>query len=278
MNYQFQSNRGNFSYKSGLFSEAIKVLITVNFLIYLLQSISGLEVATDLWRLFGLVPKQIWSNLMLWQPFTYLFFHDSNPWHVLMNMFVLWMFGTELERAWGKKNFIKYYFITGIGSGIITGCFSLNSMVPLIGASGAVFGIILAYGLIFPNRTIYLWGIFPIKSIVFVIFVGALSLFSTINSTSNVSHLTHLAGMFIGYIYLKRKWRFKTIMFSLRKMIIEYQIQKEEKKAIFKKSVENDIDILLDKINRSGFDSLSSDEEKQLYENSKIVSRSKKKD
>ena len=109
MNYQFQSNRGNFSYKSNLFSEAIKVLITVNFLIYVLQSIAGPLVASDLWRLFGLVPKQIWSNLMLWQPFTYLFFHDSNPWHVLMNMFVLWMFGTELERTWGKESFIKYY-------------------------------------------------------------------------------------------------------------------------------------------------------------------------
>ena len=108
MNYQFQSNRGNFSYKSGLFSEAIKILITVNFLIYVLQSIAGPIVASDLWRMFGLVPKQIWSSLMLWQPFTYLFFHDSNPWHVLMNMFVLWMFGTELERAWGKKVFIKY--------------------------------------------------------------------------------------------------------------------------------------------------------------------------
>ena len=101
-------------------------------------------------------------------------------------------------------------------------------MIPLIGASGAVFGIILAYGLIFPNRTIYLWGIFPIKSIVFVIFIGAVSLFSTINSTSNVSHLTHLAGMFIGYVYLKRKWRLKTVVFSLRKKIIEYHIQKEE--------------------------------------------------
>tara|TARA_B100001250_G_scaffold346839_1_gene316841 strand:- start:832 stop:1701 length:870 start_codon:yes stop_codon:yes gene_type:complete len=278
MNYQFQSNRGNFSYKSNFFSEAIKVLITVNFLIYVLQSISGPIVASDLWRLFGLVPKQIWADLMLWQPFTYLFFHDSNPWHVLMNMFVLWMFGTELERLWGRDGFIKYYFITGVGSGIITGCLSLNSMVPLIGASGAVFGIILAYGLTFPNRTIYLWGIVPIKSIVFVIFIGILSLFSTINSTSNISHLTHLAGMFIGYIYLKRKWRFKTIVFSLRKKIIEYQIQREEKKVVFKKTVENDIDILLDKINKSGFESLSAEEEMQLYENSKIISRSKKKD
>ena len=76
MNYQFQSNRGNFSYKSGLFSEAIKILITVNFLIYVLQSIAGPIVASDLWRLFGLVPKQIWSSLMLWQPFTYLFFNE----------------------------------------------------------------------------------------------------------------------------------------------------------------------------------------------------------
>ena len=278
MNYQFQSNRGDFSYNSSLFSEAIKVLITVNFLIYVLQTISGPNVASDLWRLFGLVPKQVWSDLMLWQPFTYLFFHDSNPWHVLMNMFVLWMFGTELERLWGREGFVKYYFITGVGSGIITGCISPNSLIPLIGASGAVFGIILAYGITFPNRTIYLWGIVPIRSIVFVIFIGVLSLFSTINSTSNVSHVTHLAGMIIGYTFLKRKWRLGSIVFYIRKKIIEYQIFREEKKAFYNKKLENNIDILLDKINKSGFDSLSPDEEKELYENSKIISKSKKKD
>mgnify|MGYP001269202704 CR=1 FL=1 len=278
MNYQFQSNRGNFSYNFSLFSEAIKVLITVNFLIYVLQTISGPNVSSDLWRLFGLVPKQIWSDLMLWQPFTYLFFHDSNPWHVLMNMFVLWMFGTELERLWGREGFVKYYFITGVGSGIITGCISPNSLIPLIGASGAVFGIILAYGITFPNRTIYLWGIVPIRSIVFVIFIGVLSLFSTINSTSNVSHVTHLAGMIIGYTFLKRKWRLGSIVFYIRKKIIEYQIFREEKKVFYNKKLENNIDILLDKINKSGFDSLSQDEEKELYENSKIISKSKKKD
>ena len=278
MNYQFQSNRGDFSYNSSLFSEAIKVLITVNFLIYVLQTISGPNVASDLWRLFGLVPKQVWSDLMLWQPFTYLFFHDSNPWHVLMNMFVLWMFGTELERLWGREGFVKYYFITGVGSGIITGCISPNSLIPLIGASGSVFGIILAYGITFPNRTIYLWGIVPIRSIVFVIFIGVLSLFSTINSTSNVSHVTHLAGMIIGYIFLKRKWRLGSIVFYIRKKIIEYQIFREEKKVFYNKKLENNIDILLDKINKSGFDSLSPDEEKELYENSKIISKSKKKD
>ena len=278
MNYQFQSNRGNFSYNSSLFSQAIKVLITVNFLIYVLQTISGPNVSSDLWRLFGLVPKQIWSDLMLWQPFTYLFFHDSNPWHVLMNMFVLWMFGTELERLWGREGFVKYYFITGVGSGIITGCISPNSLIPLIGASGAVFGIILAYGITFPNRTIYLWGIVPIRSIVFVIFIGVLSLFSTINSTSNVSHVTHLAGMIIGYTFLKRKWRLGSIVFYIRKKIIEYQIFREEKKVFYNKKLENNIDILLDKINKSGFESLSPDEEKELYENSKIISKSKKKD
>jgi len=278
MNYQFQSNRGDFSYNSSLFSEAIKVLITVNFLIYVLQTISGPNVASDLWRLFGLVPKQVWSDLMLWQPFTYLFFHDSNPWHVLMNMFVLWMFGTELERLWGREGFVKYYFITGVGSGIITGCISPNSLIPLIGASGSVFGIILAYGITFPNRTIYLWGIVPIRSIVFVIFIGVLSLFSTINSTSNVSHVTHLAGMIIGYTFLKRKWRLGAIVFYIRKKIIEYQIFREEKKVFYNKKLENNIDILLDKINKSGFDSLSQDEEKELYENSKIISKSKKKD
>ena len=275
MRYQFQSNRGEFSYRPSLFTDAIKILVSVNFGIFLLQSLSGAE--RMFFELFGLVPKLIWSAFMIWQPVTYLFFHGG-IWHVLINMFVLWMFGSELERLWGKQHFLKYYFVTGGGSGIITAIFSLHSTTPVVGASGAVFGVLLAYGLTYPNRTVYLYGIIPIKSILFVIGIGVLAFISSFDSTTQISHITHLAGMAIGYVMLKRRWQWKDIWFSIRKKTLEYQLQLEEKKMSRRQELEQDIDRLLDKINRGGFHSLSEDEEKKLYENSKSLSRHKKKD
>ncbi|MBT4383303.1 MAG: rhomboid family intramembrane serine protease, partial [Candidatus Marinimicrobia bacterium] len=148
MRYQFQSNPGQVSFKPTLFTDAIKILVSVNFGIFLLQTLAQTE--SLFFPLFGLVPKMVWSEFMLWQPITYLFFHGG-IWHVLINMFVLWMFGGELERLWGKRHFLKYYFSTGVGAGLITMMFGLNSMTPIIGASGAVYGVLLAYGITYPN-------------------------------------------------------------------------------------------------------------------------------
>ena len=201
MKYQFQSNPGEFSYKPILFTNAIKILVSVNFGIFVLQTLSNAEGL--FFPLFGLVPRMVWSELMIWQPFTYLFFHGG-IWHVLINMFVLWMFGSELERLWGKSHFLKFYFVTGIGSGLLTMIFSLQSITPIVGASGAVYGVLLAYGLTYPNRQIYLYGIIPIKSIWFVIGIGMIAFMSSFNNISQVSHITHISGMLIGYLMLKR--------------------------------------------------------------------------
>jgi len=275
MKYQFQSNPGEISYKPSLFTNAIKLLVSVNFGIFLLQSLSKSEMI--FFQLFGLVPKLIWSEFMIWQPVTYLFFHGG-IWHVLINMFVLWMFGSELERLWGKLRFLKYYFITGIGSGIITALLNLSSITPVVGASGAVFGVLMAYGITYPNRTIYLYGIIPIRSMLFVVAVGFIAFVSSFDGTSRISHITHLSGMVIGYLILKRRWQFNDIWFSIRKKTLEYQIQREERKISHRQELENNIDKILDKINDHGFKSLSDKEEKQLYENSKSLSKHKKKD
>ena len=135
MKYQFQSNPGEFSYKPTLFTDAIKILVSVNFGIFVLQTLSNAEGL--FFPLFGLVPKLVWSELMIWQPITYLFFHGG-IWHVLINMFVLWMFGSELERIWGKNHFIKFYFVTGIGSGLITMFFNLGSMTQYMSKARAI--------------------------------------------------------------------------------------------------------------------------------------------
>ena len=275
MRYQFQANPGQLSYKPQLFTDAIKLLVSVNLTIFFLQTISGKEHL--LFDLFGLVPQSIWSDFMIWQPFTYLFFH-GNIWHVLINMFVLWMFGSELENAWGRKNFIKYYFITGIGAGMVTCLFNLQSNIPVVGASGAVYGILLAYGLSFPNRTVYLYGLIPIKSIWFVIAIGILAFLSSFQQMTQISHLTHISGMAIGYVFLKRRWRLNDIWFKIRKKTLEYRIQIEDVKQSKKKVLEKDIDHILDKIQKVGFKGLSDQEQNKLYNASKTLSKYKKKD
>jgi membrane associated rhomboid family serine protease len=275
MRYQFQSNPGEFSYKPTLFTDAIKALISINFGIFVLQTLSGAE--NLFFPLFGLVPKLVWSEFMIWQPFTYIFFHGG-IWHVLINMFVLWMFGSELERLWGKHIFLKYYFVTGIGSGLITMFLGFNSMTPIVGASGAVYGVLLAYGLTYPNRTVYLYGIIPIKSLWFVMGIGLIAFMSSFNNVSQISHLTHLSGMVIGYFMLKKPVRWDDLWFAIRKKTIEYKVQQEEKKVSRQQEIERDIDFILDKINREGFESLSQEEQDRLYKGSRSLSHNKKKD
>jgi membrane associated rhomboid family serine protease len=275
MRFQFQSDPGQVSYKPALFTDAIKILVSVNFGIFLLQTIARTEGM--FFPLFGLVPKLVWSEFMLWQPFTYLFFHGS-IWHVLINMFVLWMFGSELERLWGKEHFLKFYFVTGVGAGLVTIIFGLNSMTPIVGASGAVYGVLLAYGLTYPNRTVYLYGIIPIKSLWFVIGIGVIAFMSSFDNISQISHLTHLSGMVIGYLMLKRPVRFNDLWFTIRKRTLEFKIKHEEKKVSQHQEIEREIDRILDKINREGFDSLTEEEHDRLYKGSQSLSRTKKKD
>ncbi len=275
MRFQFQSDPGQFSYKPALFTDAIKILVSVNFGIFLLQTVARTE--SLFFPLFGLVPKMVWSEFMIWQPFTYLFFHGG-IWHVLINMFVLWMFGSELERIWGKGHFLKFYFVTGVGAGLVTMIFGLNSMTPIVGASGAVYGVLLAYGLTYPNRTVYLYGIIPIKSLWFVIGIGVIAFMSSFDNVSQISHLTHLSGMMIGYLMLKRPVRFNDLWFTIRKRTLEYKIKHEEKKVSQHQAIEREIDRILDKINREGFDSLTEEEHDRLYKGSQSLSRTKKKD
>tara|TARA_S200000501_G_scaffold74913_1_gene66757 strand:+ start:210 stop:1037 length:828 start_codon:yes stop_codon:yes gene_type:complete len=275
MKYQFQSNPGEFSYKPRLFTNAIKVLISINFVIFILQTLSRSE--SLFFPLFGLVPKLVWSEKMIWQPVTYLFFHGG-IWHVLINMFVLWMFGSELERLWGKNHFLKFYFITGVGSGLATMLVNVQSITPVVGASGAVYGVLLAYGVTYPNRTVYLYGIIPIKSLWFVLGIGFIAFMSSFDNMSQVSHVTHLSGMLIGYFMIKKPIKLKGLWFQLRKKTLEYQIQREEKELSKNFIVEQDINQILDKINQEGFDSLTEKEQERLYKGSQSLSKGRKKD
>ena len=281
MKYRLQFNPGEVAYKPQLFTDAIKILVSVNFGIYILQSVSGKEDV--FFRLFGLVPSTFISDLMLWQPFTYLFFHapfysSVGISHILLNMLGLWVFGRELEEAWGKTKFLRYYFTTGIGSGLITYFFQISSDNPVIGASGAVYGILLAYGISYPNRMLYIWGLIPVRSMWLVIIMGSIAFFGLLGNADGISHVTHISGMLIGYVLLKKKWRWRDIWFAIRKKTIEFQVQRYEEKSIKKKMLQKDIDVILEKIQKVGFIGLSDKEKSKLYEASKTMSKNGQKE
>ena len=281
MKYRLHFNPGETAYKPQIFTEAIKILISINFVIYVLQSLAGKE--DIFFRLFGLVPNVFISELMLWQPFTYMFFHapfysSVGISHILLNMLGLWVFGRELEQAWGKNNFLKYYFVTGIGSGLVTFLFQINSDSPVIGASGAVYGVLLAYGLSYPNRMLYIWGIIPVKSLWLVIIMGAIAFFGLLGNADGISHVTHISGMVIGYFMLNKKWRWRELLFKIRKKTIEFQVQRHEEKVAKKIMLKKDIDLILDKIQKEGFSSLTSKEKNKLYDASKNMSKQKEMD
>jgi membrane associated rhomboid family serine protease len=157
----------------------------------------------------GLRPADVIGG-QVWQPFTYMFLHGGF-FHILFNMLALWMFGVELERMWGSRFFTKYYFVTGLGAAATTlvlsflpGSFGNQLYQSLtIGASGAVYGVLLAYALYFPHRPIYMYFVFPIPAKYFVMIIGAISLLSSLGGPSGVAHFAHLGGLAAGYLYLK---------------------------------------------------------------------------
>jgi membrane associated rhomboid family serine protease len=195
----------SFSFGPGPLSTALKGIIIANVVMFFATTFVHALVPV-----LGLVPALVVRNLWVWQLATYMFLH-AGLLHILFNMLALWMFGTELERVWGTRYFLKYYFVSGIGAGVLTVLFSLlpfgfaqqlhQSIV--IGASGAVYALLLAYALYFPDRPIYMYFVFPIPAKVFVLIMGAIAFYSSLSETGGgIANATHLGGLVVGYLYL----------------------------------------------------------------------------
>ena len=279
MRYQFQSKQGDFSSRPKIFTDAIKVIVWSNIIIFLLKIISQ-NPTTPLFNpvvdLFGLSSSDVWPRF--WQPLTYLFIHKDFL-HVFFNMFVLWMFGSELESIWGRRFFLKYYFLTGIGSGLVWLALNItNTNYVLAGASGAVYGVLLAFGMMFPNRTVYLYFLFPIKVKYLVMILVAAEFILSMNSASDISHITHLSAVLIGFIYLRYHWRWKDIKFSIRKHFAELNFTIKNKNETKRLILQQEIDHILDKINKVGYDALSKEEKDTLYTSSRKLYQNREKD
>jgi len=207
---------------SGWVTPAIRNIViacTAVFLVQTLLMLFSRAGAALMLREFGLVPHLFTHGLRLWQPASYLFLHGG-LFHLLFNMLALWMFGCDIERAWGRRRFYNYFFLTGIGAGLINVLVKTvmdprglgSASIPTIGASGAIYGVLLAAAILFPDRRIWLIPfpvMIPMK--IYVLGIGAIAFFSSLGATGdNVSHVSHLGGMLVGYLYLRRgSWFFR---------------------------------------------------------------------
>jgi membrane associated rhomboid family serine protease len=194
--------RYRFSFGSGL-APMIKNLMIIMGAMFLLQEfVSGMIVV-----FLGLVPGLVWHQYFLWQLGTYIFLHGDVS-HILFNLLALWMFGGELENSWGSKKFLVYFFFCGIGAAMVTVICTLlftpeYQRVPVIGASGAIYGLLLAFGWLFPNRQVYIYFLFPIPAKYFVIIFGFLEfIYFSRGGGGGISHLTHLGGLLFGLVYM----------------------------------------------------------------------------
>jgi membrane associated rhomboid family serine protease len=192
------------SFGPGGITPAVKILIIANVAVFILNM---MPFGDGMTLFLGLSPQAVFEQFALWQPFTYMFLHSTGGiGHILFNMLSLWMIGTELERTWGTRFFAKYYFITGVGAAatsLLLALFSNNIYYSVtVGASGAIYGLLLAYGMYFPHRMLILF-IFPVPARIAVCILGAIAFVSSMSGGGGVAHYAHLGGLVVGYLYLK---------------------------------------------------------------------------
>lgn len=211
------NNSGSFQTLVPLTPVVKRILIgTVGFWFLIQIIVEGLILKSDaITSALALVPAQVLLKFHLWQVVTYMFVHSANPTHILFNMLLLWWLGSELEQRWGARFFGLYYFVCGIGAAlvyvIVTGGYWAFTMVmdpllnPVVGASGAVFGLMLAYGIVFSERIVSFMFLFQMKAKYFVMILCMIEVVIIINNgiaKSAVANLAHLAGAGTGFLFL----------------------------------------------------------------------------
>lgn len=227
-----------------------KLMIAMAFVWIFVQIILERFLKFNISTWFVLHPDQIIEKFWIWQLLTYMFFHAISPFHIFFNGLMLWFFGSELEKQWGGRFFSAYFFVCGIGAALVycTGVafYVLVSgnqtplMIPVLGASGALFGLLVAYGIVFSERVIYFMGLFPMKAKYFAMVAAALDLSSLLTtgfSGTEVAYLCHMGGALVGFLFLwghtrmklsKTKSKLKKNTGSLRLVVDNEKLKKED--------------------------------------------------
>jgi len=231
--YRTRSSFFDWSFPTG-----VKWLIISNIAIYIVYFFGSMIRKEPIFDSLLLMPAAVIHGAV-WQLVTYLFLHSlTSLWHIVFNMLALWMFGTPIEQTWGTRRFLQYYFICGVGAGICVVLANLafgNPYQRVLGASGAIYGLLIAFGMLFPNQTVLMSFLFPIKAKYMVMIFGAIAFMSSFQTGSTVSNLAHLGGMLFGFVYMKTQ-------FGARKRVTagfdwdferrwkEYKLQRARKK------------------------------------------------
>jgi len=232
MSYQTSYRRqggGPMSFFGGPLPPIVKYIIIANVVMFFL----GIFGRDAIFGLLALVPAAVYPGLQLWRLGTYLFLHADFA-HILFNMLTLWWFGGPLEQIWGPRKFLLYFFLTGIGAGAVSVPFYLLAGSPdavIVGASGALYGLLMAFALIYPNSVVYVFFMVPVKvkwlvAIFMVMEFMASASYLGGGRGSAVASIAHLSGALIGYFYLRRFMDLKALYhrFRTRKIKRPYRV------------------------------------------------------
>lgn len=243
-------------------------LILANIAVHLFKALSSNPMAII--HFFGLSPKLVVTQFFIWQPITYMFLHADFT-HLFFNMLMTWMLGNTIESVWGSKKFLKYYIACGLGGAVFSTFFNFSGP-PVVGNSGAVFGLYLAYALMFPNNYVYINFLLPVKAKYLLSFLIVAQLVLGIFGPSGIAYFAHIGGMVAGLFFFKDKIKASRFWGTLGGLISPGG--KRPKKQEFESQEGAKIDSILDKIAQKGFENLSATE-KRILEN---YSRKQKED
>ena len=219
---------------SNRFPVGLKWLLISNTGLFVLTFFLATTGASGFFRNFYLVPAQVVTTFALWQTVTYMFFHAGFM-HILWNMLTLWMFGVELERMWGTRRFLRFYFACGIGAALTVilaaYLFGGDPNAATLGSSGAIYGILMAYALLFPDRLILFGFLIPIKVKYFVMIMGAVVfMHSFVSSQSGISQVAHLGGLLVGFLMLRGRWLVTATRAPIKREFNEWKLRRARKK------------------------------------------------
>jgi len=242
----------------------VRLLLGLNIGIFLLELLAGWNTTSH----FALIPAELWP-LRIYTLVTYMFLHGGFL-HILFNMFMLWMFGTAIEAIWGSDLFLRYYMVCGIGGGLVQALVNWGSHIPIIGASAAIMGLLLAYAMMYPNQIVYLWGLIGLRMKYLIVGLVLLDLFGALGQPgSPVAHFAHLGGMLFGWLYLRYNPRLDRVVQRVRGARSRWWSEGWSGRGGGPRPGDPPIDEILEKISRHGIDSLTEREQEILREASR---------